>query len=319
MAISKIDTSSLGTGSDTDAIELPSGTTAQRPTSPVAGMVRYNTTTTTVEYYDGTQWSVITSVGENFSIDAVIAAGAGGTAAAEGNSGANGGSGAGGLVEATGFAASINTNYTVTVGAGGAATDKFTVGNQGSNSVFNTFTAIGGGGGPDYNSDGGSGGSGAGGSENQTAAGSSTQTSPSGATGYGNAGGAGGPYQSGGGGGGGGAGSAGQAYNVGSRAGGSGKANIVTGTTLCAGGAGCPPNTYRNSTAGAANTGNGATGAGASGSEGSGASGGSGVIIIKYPDSYTISVGAGLTSSSSTSAGFTTTTFTAGTDSISFS
>lgn len=318
MAISKIDTSSLGTGSDTDAIELPSGTTAQRPTSPVAGMVRYNTTTTTVEYYDGTQWSVITSVGENFSIDAVIAAGAGGTAAAEGNSGANGGSGAGGLVEATGFAASINTNYTVTVGAGGAATDKFTVGNQGSNSVFNTFTAIGGGGGPDYNSDGGSGGSGAGGSENLTAAGSSTQTSPSGATGYGNDGGAGGAYQSGGGGGGGGAGSAGQAYNAG-RAGGSGKANIVTGTTLCAGGAGCPPNTYRNSTAGAANTGNGATGAGASGSEGSGASGGSGVIIIKYPDSYTISVGAGLTSSSSTSAGFTTTTFTAGTDSISFS
>ena len=318
MAISKIDTSSLGTGSDTDAIELPSGTTAQRPTSPVAGMVRYNTTTTTVEYYDGTQWSVITSVGENFSIDAVIAAGAGGTAAAEGNSGANGGSGAGGLVEATGFAASINTNYTVTVGAGGAATDKFTVGNQGSNSVFNTFTAIGGGGGPDYNSDGGSGGSGAGGSENLTAAGSSTQTSPSGATGYGNDGGAGGAYQSGGGGGGGGAGSAGQAYDAG-RAGGSGKANIVTGTTLCAGGAGCPPNTYRNSTAGAANTGNGATGAGASGSEGSGASGGSGVIIIKYPDSYTISVGAGLTSSSSTSAGFTTTTFTAGTDSISFS
>jgi hypothetical protein len=42
-------------------------------------------------------------------------------------------------------------------------------------------------------------------------------------------------------------------------------------------------------------------------------------VIIKYPDTRTISVGAGLTSSTSTSGGFSVTTFTAGTDTISFS
>jgi hypothetical protein len=47
--------------------------------------------------------------------------------------------------------------------------------------------------------------------------------------------------------------------------------------------------------------------------------GGSGVVILKYPDTYTISVGAGLTSSTATSGGFSVTTFTAGTDDISFS
>jgi hypothetical protein len=48
--------------------------------------------------------------------------------------------------------------------------------------------------------------------------------------------------------------------------------------------------------------------------------GGSGVVIIKYPDTRTISVGAGLTSSTPpASGGFKITTFTAGTDTISFS
>ena len=56
MPISKVNTDSLGTGSNTDAIELPSGTTAQRPTSPVEGMIRENTTKNVVEVYDGTGW-----------------------------------------------------------------------------------------------------------------------------------------------------------------------------------------------------------------------------------------------------------------------
>ena len=59
MAISKITTSSLGTGSDTDAINLPSGTTAQRPTSPVAGMVRYNTTESANELYADGDWDKV--------------------------------------------------------------------------------------------------------------------------------------------------------------------------------------------------------------------------------------------------------------------
>jgi hypothetical protein len=36
------------------------GTTAQRPGSPVQGMVRYNTTLSITELYDGSQWVPIT-------------------------------------------------------------------------------------------------------------------------------------------------------------------------------------------------------------------------------------------------------------------
>lgn len=44
------------TVSDTGAIRLPVGTTAQRPGSPSVGQMRYNSTFKTVESYDGTRW-----------------------------------------------------------------------------------------------------------------------------------------------------------------------------------------------------------------------------------------------------------------------
>ena len=47
---------SLDVGSRTDAIRLPNGTTAQRPSSPTAGMGRFNTSTTRTEFYNGTVW-----------------------------------------------------------------------------------------------------------------------------------------------------------------------------------------------------------------------------------------------------------------------
>ena len=37
---------------------LPKGTTGQRPTSPAAGMIRYNTDTSQLEWYNGTEWKV---------------------------------------------------------------------------------------------------------------------------------------------------------------------------------------------------------------------------------------------------------------------
>mgnify|MGYP003144865368 CR=1 FL=1 len=43
------------------ALKLPSGTTAQRPTSPSTGEWRYNTTTYYVEYYDGAEWRELQS------------------------------------------------------------------------------------------------------------------------------------------------------------------------------------------------------------------------------------------------------------------
>ena len=38
------------------ALKLPSGTTAERPTSPSTGEWRYNTTTNLVEFWDGGEW-----------------------------------------------------------------------------------------------------------------------------------------------------------------------------------------------------------------------------------------------------------------------
>jgi hypothetical protein len=40
----------------TSAVTLPVGTTAQRPVTPVIGMVRVNTTTNALEVYSGTTW-----------------------------------------------------------------------------------------------------------------------------------------------------------------------------------------------------------------------------------------------------------------------
>jgi len=41
---------------DTGFIRIPNGTTAQRPGSPAAGMIRFNTTFNITEYYNGTNW-----------------------------------------------------------------------------------------------------------------------------------------------------------------------------------------------------------------------------------------------------------------------
>jgi len=50
-----------------------------------------------------------------------------------------------------------------------------------------------------------------------------------------------------------------------------------------------------------------------------GGAGGSGVVILKYPDTKTITIGAGLTGSTgSPSGGFKVTTITAGTGNVSF-
>jgi hypothetical protein len=41
----------------TGGIYLAAGTTAQRPATPVIGMMRYNTTTGFLETYNGSAWS----------------------------------------------------------------------------------------------------------------------------------------------------------------------------------------------------------------------------------------------------------------------
>lgn len=49
--------------SGSTSIRVPSGTTAERPTTAMEGQVRYNTDTTRVEYYQGAAWKDIASRG----------------------------------------------------------------------------------------------------------------------------------------------------------------------------------------------------------------------------------------------------------------
>lgn len=43
--------------SSTGGLYLPVGTTAQRPASPATGQMRFNTTTGSVEVFNGSTWS----------------------------------------------------------------------------------------------------------------------------------------------------------------------------------------------------------------------------------------------------------------------
>ena len=46
----------VATTNNTGAMIMPVGTTAQRPGSPVQGMIRFNTTTSKFEGYNGSDW-----------------------------------------------------------------------------------------------------------------------------------------------------------------------------------------------------------------------------------------------------------------------
>ena len=67
---------SLDIGSFTDAVHVPTGTTAQRPGSPAAGYFRYNTTTSKFEGYTDS-WGAIAGGGSGTNMDTNIYAGDG--------------------------------------------------------------------------------------------------------------------------------------------------------------------------------------------------------------------------------------------------
>jgi hypothetical protein len=264
-------------------------------------------------------------------VDYLVVAGGGG-----GGFDRGGGGGAGGLrstVTATGGGGSLEsalslaggTNYTVTVGAGGAGSGS-TNGSDGSNSVFSTITSTGGGGG------GGAGGSAA--TDTGRPGGSGGGQGYDGGTGAGagttNQGYAGGTWGASGvrGGGGGGAGEVGNTDGIGF--GGDGVAVSITGSSVTyAGGGGGAGDTdvsggdggggtgsLTSWTSGTANTGG---GGGANGVSGTSGAGGSGVVILRYSDTRTITIGAGLTgTTSAASGGYKRTTLTAGTGNVSW-
>ena len=54
-----LSTLAVTASSSTGAATIPSGTTAERPASPVVGQIRLNTTSGTLEFYTGTSWGSI--------------------------------------------------------------------------------------------------------------------------------------------------------------------------------------------------------------------------------------------------------------------
>ena len=130
---------------DTGSLTLPSGTSANRPSLSSTVIVQWtNTGTQAVSVTSGsattttTSWTCPTGV---TSIEVLVVAGGGAGGGYHG-----GGGGAGGVIYNSAFPVTPATSYTVTVGQGGsAATSAGNTGNAGSNSVFATLTAIGGG------------------------------------------------------------------------------------------------------------------------------------------------------------------------------
>jgi hypothetical protein len=259
------------TVTSTGFMQMPVGTTAQRPSSPAAGMYRMNTTTLEPEWYDavGGAWTAF-SQRPTYAIEYLVVAGGG-----SGNNGwindgsTTGGGGGGGGMRSGTLSVETALTYAAIVGAGGAWTFVEETSAPGADSSFSTIASIGGGGGGKQSRQGGPGGSGGGGG-----GGAGATNGGAGTIGQGTNGGNG---TSGGAGGGGGAGGAGGMPTAGA-----GLASSIIGSsvTYAAGGQGGTTNSG-NGVAGAANTGNGARGA-QQGSGAVGANGGSGIVIIRY-------------------------------------
>ena len=239
----------------------------------------------------------------------VVAGGGGGASVGSGNT-AGGGGGAGGYIYNAAVAVTPQA-YSVTVGGGGAGgpSDGTQNGSPGSNSVFSTYTAVGGGGGRTTASDAGiNGGSGGGGGNNNA--------NGTGTSGQGNNGGT----SEGAGGGGGGGGASAVGANAGDDEGangGAGTANSISGASVTyAGGGGGGGNNGSGGTGGVGGGGDGSvaatpqngtpnTGGGGGGSKNNtGGAGGSGIVIISYVtadfSAYTVTGGTITTSGANT-------------------
>ena len=134
----------------TSALSIPQGTTAQRPNTPVNGMIRYNTTLDYIEWYNSSGW-LPTSQSSVLLVDYIIVGGGG-----AGSNGTAGGGGGGGFVSKISIAVPTGTTYQVIVGAGRAASGTTqSAGASGVSSSFNSFTALGGGYGANTSGNGG--------------------------------------------------------------------------------------------------------------------------------------------------------------------
>lgn len=241
-------------------------------------------------------------------MDYLIVAGGGG--------GSGGGGGGGGMLTGSTIFSGF---YTVTVGAGGSSGQQ-TAGNAGAgnNSVITGFTAIGGGYGAGGTTPGGNGGSGGGASYGSTST-AGVMAGGTATSGQGNNGGTStnvGTYRGWIGSGGGGAGAVGGSatdYDTGASPpygplGGAGAVASINGATYSAGG-----QAYYSSTVSAdatANSGNGGGGSRTSNAASQGWNGGSGIVVIRYPDSYPAATATTGSPSISVAGGYRTYTWT---------
>ena len=341
MALTKVSTGVVDMSGNTGGLVIAKGNDLERPASPSIGMIRESTETIPgkVEVYTDNSgspdWQFLAEAGSSFiplTVDyLVVAGGAGGGLAGGGAGGYRTSFGTGNINGGlTALENPLNlvlsTAYTVTVGAGGAGANHNTrvPGYSGGNSAISganitTITSTGGGGGGTAGAsgpwtDGVDGGSG-GGSHDGPPAGAAV-TNP--VQGF-----AGGVQGNTAGGGGGGAGSVGNNNTNG----GTGLASTITGSSSqYAGGGGGYPSGGGTFGGGTATTGTGGSGTANTGGGGGGGltpgTGGSGVVILRYPDIYTITLqtGVGFISSTATLSATSekVTTITAGSGTITF-
>ena len=343
-----------------DALNLKSYDTAGRDAlTSVAGDIIYNSDDAKVQVYTGSAWENA-GIPSTLNVDFLVVGGGGSSHDSLGTGGGGSGgvistvdnNGGGSSLESA-YAMNIGDDYTITIGGGGAKNSR-----AGTCSNFGKFVAFGGGSGASqargaYPGGGGARFSGSG-TTYPTYADTFGETSNAfiemtGGSTKQNFRGAGGDYNSGRAGGGG-AGEVGNAdgtghggdgiicnilnttqataasvgevvstdvYYGGGGGGGSYASGNDSNTGGLGGGGNGAPNATSNGSAGTTNTGGGGGGNGQSGDPGAG---GSGVVIIKYPNTYTITVGAGLTvhTPSSPPTGYTLKVFTAGTGTVSF-
>jgi hypothetical protein len=304
--------SSVGTG----AAQMPVGATSDRPSIPLNGMYRMNTTFGYPEWYNGTSWSAFATP-STYSVEYLVIAGGGG--------GDGGGGGAGGLLSSS-ASVSVGVATTITIGAGGlnplAIAGANNTATNGNTSSFGAIATATGGGAGRYSQAGAAGGSGGGGGYSGFAGGAGTAGQgfaggTAGSTSGGGGGGAGavGSNGSGGTAGAGGAGSS--AYSVwasatssgvsGFYAGGGGGAGSGGGAAGGSGGGGAGASA--SATSGTVNTGSGGGGVYNSYPAGNG---GSGIVIIRYTGTQRGTGGTIVTSGGYTYHTFTTSgTFTA--------
>jgi hypothetical protein len=306
-------------------------------TSPVEGQFTFLKDSDTVEFYDGSAWVELSAGGIELQY-LIIGGGAGGGRGNTGSTqGGSGGGGAGGYIcnvsgessgggfTPPGIIIEAGVALPIRVGAGGAgAPSASTDGVSGTASLFAHLTCAGGGPGGGNNRGGQGGGSGGGSGSNSLVAGIGLANQGfAGAFNNGN-------DRGGGGGGASAAGSVPTVVNQGGN-GGAGISSSITGSSVARGGGGGGGGFSAGgtatagggngsgsgaATAGTVNTGGGGGGCG-QGTSAAGA-GGSGIVVLKYPSSFTPTFGVGLTVSTTTSGSFKISTITAGADTVTF-